>query len=418
VLAAGPALADDATRPLTLEDAYAAALRRSETIASQSELIHQAEERYQQARGALLPNVNGVASYTWQETPPSGVNVTPSNLSHQPLAKLTATQPLFQGFREFAGLRQTRALIGAQNEDYQNARLSLFKDVLQNYYNILTIERDMSNLEEEIRQNEEREKDIRGRVRIGRSRQAELLNVQATIATLRAQIEQLRGQRQVARDTFAFLTGLDPETPLRDAEEVPEQFGPLTDYLAGLEQRPDVQANEKRLVASQESVRVARGAHLPSIDLNGNYYLDRPGYLKDINWDVTLALTVPIYAGGALQSKVREAASQRTQAELSVSQVRRLAEQEIRSLYQTVLLDRAQLHAFDQATSAARRSFEAQSREYRLGLVTNLDVLQALTAYLENQRALDRSRFTLKLDYQRLLAASAQRPGVRVEPMP
>lgn len=413
-----PAVAEDDARALTLDQVFAAALQRSETVATQSELIRQAEEHYQQASGALLPSVSGVAGYTWQDTPPPTAANVPSNLSRQPLAKLAATQPLFRGFREFAGLRQTRALIGAQNEDYQNARVLLFKDVVQNYYNVLSIEQDQKNLEEEIRQNVERETDIRARVRIGRSREAELLNVQATIATLRAQVEQLRGQRQVARETFTFLTGLDSETPLRDSETLPEQFGSLSDYLAELDKRPDVRADKKRLTAAQENVKIAEGAHLPSVDLNGNYYLDRPGYLKDITWDVTLALTVPIYAGGTLQSKVREADSQRTQAELALSQVRRQAEEEIRSLYQSVVLDRSQLDALDQATTIAHRSFDAQSREYRLGLVTNLDVLQALTAYQENQRALDRARFALKLDYVRLQAAVARRAGLLADSTP
>jgi outer membrane protein len=98
--------------------------------------------------------------------------------------------------------------------------------------------------------------------------------------------------------------------------------------------------------------------------------------------------------------------------------VRRQAQEEIRALYQSVTLDRAQLAALDQATTAARRSFDAQSREYRLGLVTNLDVLQALSAYQQNQRALDRARFTLKLDYARLQAAVAGRAGLLAEAPP
>ena len=44
-------------------------------------------------------------------------------------------------------------------------------------------------------------------------------------------------------------------------------------------------------------------------------------------------------------------------------------------------LDRSQLDALEKATEAARKNYEAQRRDYRLGLVTNLDALQALTAF-------------------------------------
>jgi outer membrane protein len=401
----------NAAGELTLDDYYSAALQRSEVVASQSESIHQAEERYQQATSSLLPTVNGVASYLWQEPLPTATPSTSTSLlSHQPLAKLTATQPLFRGFREFAALRQTRALVGAQNEDYQQARVQLFKDVAQNFYSVLSIEQDLKNVDEEIRQNLEREKEIQDRVRIGRSRSSELLTVQATVSTLRAQVEQLQGQLRVAREAFVFLSGLESTTALQDSESMPAEKESLEAALYRLPLRPDIRASQKRLTAAQEGVAVARGAHLPSIDLNGNYYLDRPGVLKDVDWDVQVALTIPIYAGGLLQSKTREAVSQRSQVELSVSQLARQAEQEIRSLHQGLQFDQSQLEALEKATEAARKNYEAQRHDYRLGLVTNLDVLQALTAYQENQRALDRARYNTKLDFARLQAATALRP--------
>jgi len=376
-------------------------------VATQTELIHQAEERNRQARAAVLPTVSGVATYTRQDDPPPSASLTtPSNLTQQTVTKLTATQPLFRGFREFAALRQTRSLLDAQDADYRHARLLLFKDVAQNYFGVLSLEQELRNLDEEIRQNQERETDIQARIRIGRSRASEVLNVQAAISTLRAQQEQLQGQLRVARESFAFLSGLEAATPLEDSAALPVALDPLDRYMAKIDARPDVQGSQRRLMATRENVKIAEGAHLPSLDLNGNYYFERPGYLNDIKWDVQLALTVPLFAGGSTQSKVREAASQASQAELNASQVRRQAEQEIRSLHEGVTFGLSQLAALEKSTEAARKSYEAQRREYQYGLVTNLDVLLALTTYQQNQRALDRARFTVKLDYQRLQAVA------------
>ena len=399
------------TDALTLEQYFAAAMRRSEVVATQTELIHQAEEHYSQSSGSLLPTVSGVASYTWQDPIPAGELATSNSPNRQHLAKITATQPLFRGFREFAGVRQSKALLGAQNEDYQNARVQLFKDVAQNFYNVLTIEQDLKNLDDQIKQNLTREKELNDRVRIGRSRIGEVLSVQTAISTLRAQIEQLQGQLKTAREVLAFLSGLDAATPLRDSDEPGAVLEPLESYLAQVDMRPDVKASRARTTAAQENVSVTRGAHLPSLDLNANRYLERTGSLQDSTWDVQLVLSIPIYSGGVFQSRVREADSQRTQAELGASQIRRQAEQEIRSVYQSVGFDRAQLSALETATDAARKNYEAQLRDYRLGLVTNLDVLQALTTYQENLRALDRARYATKLDYIRLQAAAMRRPA-------
>ena len=398
----------NAAGALTLDEYFAQALVRSEVVATQSELIRQAEERYRQAGAALHPTLSGIASYTWQDSGARDVTASPTR---QPLARITATQPLFRGFREFAAVRQSQALVDAQGADYQNARVQLFKDVVLNFYDVLTLEQELKNLDEQFEQYRQREKELADRVRIGRSRIGETLTVQSTVSTLRAQVEQRKAELSAAREVFAFLSGLPASTPLYDTETIPADAGALDAYLARLALRPDVKAARQRLSAAQENISVARGAHLPSLDLNANRYLERTGALENVEWDVQLALTVPLYAGGSVQSRVREAQSQSTQAELGVSQAQRQAEQEIRSLHQSVVLAHSQLAALEMATDAARKNYEAQQRDYRLGLVTNLDVLQALSSFQENQRALDRARYTAKLNYLRLQAAAVRRPA-------
>lgn len=399
-----------APEQLTLDGYFSAALQRSETTAIQLQQIQQAEEVYRQANAALLPTISGAVTYTWQDPLPAGSPSNPSNLTQQHVSRITATQPLFRGMREYAALRQTRDLLSAQRQDYHQAKVSLYKDVIQNFYTVLALESDLRNYQEEIRLNREREKDIRARVRIGRSRDSELLNEQSIISSLRATVEQLRGQLRVARQAFAFLSGLDARTALYDTNRLPSTLEPLPAYLAGILQRPDVHAAQQRLVAASEGIAIARGEHYPSLDLNANYYLERPGYLDNSKWDVQLALTIPLYAGGSVQSKVREAGTVRNQAELTQSQVLRLADQEIRSFYQSVEANLSQLQALTRATAAAKKSYQAQVRDYQLGLVTNLDVLTALTEYQQNQRSLDHTVFTARSNYLLLLAAAARLP--------
>ena len=120
--------ADVATEALTLDTYLAQALLRSETLATQSELIVQAEERYRQANAALYPTLSGVGTYTWLD---SGAQNPTANPTRQPNARLALNQPLFRGLSEFAARRQTQALVDAQDDDYRNARLQLFKEFLR-----------------------------------------------------------------------------------------------------------------------------------------------------------------------------------------------------------------------------------------------------------------------------------------------
>jgi outer membrane protein len=384
----------------TLLSSYQAAIKRSETVGIDIELINQAEERYRQAIGAILPNVSVVGSYLRQEQPDNASSTLyPGG---QPLLKIQGTQVLFRGFREFAGLRQSQKLSQATQQDERQARTLLFNDVVQNFYAVLGLEKTLANYNSETSAYENRIKELRQRVRIGRSRESEVLTVQASLAGLRAQIESAKGQLNVARELYAFLTGMPAETPLEDDQPLLRNVPPVEYYINGVEQRPDVAANKIRLNATEESLAIAKGAYLPSADFTGNYYLHRFGATANVRWDIQFLASFPLYAGGTIDSSVRQAASQIHQYELNMSLARRQADEQIRAAYRTYAADQQQVEALRGSKLANERNLKAELTDYRLGLVTNLDVLNALISYQESERALDQQIFTTKLDYFRL----------------
>lgn len=420
VLAANSAAFTAMAAPATLPSAnqaecFKAALRRSEIIADRTELIVQAEERYKQAVGVMLPNVNANASAFTQASPGEGQTGRTVAPAYEPLVKLSATQPLFRGLRNLAALRQTKDTVAAQTENKRQAKAQLYNDVAQNFYTILSIERDLANLNTEISLYEKRTMELKDRVKIGRSRVSEVLTTESAMASLRSQVKQLQGQLDAAREAFVFLTGLNRDTRLVNgapavvtAESI--RLEPLESYLSIKYERPDIKAAEYQRSAASEGVSIAKGGHLPSADFSANYYFVRRGVDQNVDWDVIASLTFPIFAGGVIQSRVREAASVERETELALSRVKRQADTEIRSFYRTIEAESAQLRTLADAKRLSERNYKEQLQEYRLGLVTNLDVLQALTSFQESNRALDRAYFAAKIDQTRLETAAAKSP--------
>lgn len=397
---------------VTLDDAWTAALANNEAVATAREQVLQAREHVRQAGGAVLPSVSGVASYLVQDkvTGALGQSIAPAT---QPFAKLTATQPLFRGLREFAALRAARTLATAQEEAARQVEAQLYGDLAQGFYAVLAAEADIAALTTELDAYAGRIDELEARVKTGRSRASEVLAARAARAALDAQVAAARGALATTRETFAFLTGLDPATALADAEPAPAATDALPAWLPRLADRPDVKAAGLRAAAATEGVAVARGAYWPSLDLIGNYYLKRTGVLEDVRWDAQVALTVPLFTGGVTASRVREAASVSRAADQDLHRTRRGAEEDLRAAWDRVQADRLQADALANAADAAEKNYHEQDREYRLGLVTNLDVLQALSASQEAARALARARFTLKADIIKLDTAAGRRPVAR-----
>jgi len=398
--------------PISLAEAFQESLKKTETLANQEEQVNQAEEKYRQALGNILPTVTGFASYQWQAAAGGGA----FSPTRQPLVKVSANQPLFRGLREFAALRQASLLSEASQFEKEVALQQLFNEVTQNFYWVLSLEQEILNIKSQISALEKRVLELKDRIKIGRSRVTESLTVRASLSTLKSQLLMTQGQVAVARETFQFLTGLSSQSPLKDILEFREALPALETYLDSVNKRPDLKVHSLQLEAADKGVSIAWGAHLPSIDLNGNYYFKRFGFFDQIPWDVGISLSLPILNGGIISSRVAEAKSKKMQSELALTKAKRAALQEVQSLYATLSADLEQLKALTEAKELNEANFKQQTREYRNGLVNNLEVLQALTAFEESKRSLDRARFQTKIDFLKLETASGKYPKPKESP--
>jgi outer membrane protein TolC len=405
----GQNAAADTPSAFTLADCYQAALRQSEVLAEQQELITQAEERYQQAFGAVLPNLGAEASLLGQGE--SGLHGHDPDLdvkSSQHYARLSLSQPLFRGFRELAAIHQAGDLISAQREARAWASLQLFSDVSQAYFTVLSYEQDLVHIDAQLGLYAQRIRDLQARVAIGRSRTSEVLSFQAAQAILKAQAQEVRGQLGTVREVLSFLTGVPPDLVL-SAPGAPPQARPLEDYLAACERRPDILAAVRQVEAARRGVAIASGEHWPSLDLNGNFYVDRPAPLESLDWDAELMLTLPLFSGGTIVARTREAESQVRAAEQVLGRLRRLAAQTIRARYAVLTSNQARLVALEEAAEISEKNYRAVLRDYNLGLETNLDVIQSLVSSQDTLRTLDQVRFQIGDNIEQLEILTAQR---------
>lgn len=398
-----PAAVGAAEPGFTLDDCFQAALKQSETLAGQTEQINQAEARYSQALAAVLPNfsLNGAYGYAQEKAGPA---------ASQTVAKLSAVQPLFRGFREYAALRQSGNLITAEKEAWHWAGLQLYRDVAEALYTLQSLETEHAHLEIQLRLYDQRIKDLQDRVRIGRSRDSEVLSVQAAQAALQAQDQEQQGLVSVARDLMAFLTGLPRDSQYQNPPPFAMAVEPLETCLGRLGGRPDIAAARAQAEANREAVGIAGGGHWPEVDASGNYYLYEQGVSPEDAWDAQVALTLPLFQGGAVSARTKEAQAQFRQSELTLRRLTRLAEQEIRSEYATLQSALAQRAAWEKASGLAHKNYLAVLREYNLGLATNLDVLKALADDQDILRSADRSGFAVWIAFSRFQAAAAIAP--------
>jgi len=381
-----------AVEPLSLVQCFFLAQSHSEALQTQSARQKEATEHIAQARGALLPGINFKYSKFFRDT----VNDTVAGEGLD--TRLEAVQPLFYGFRrvEAVGLAKGER----QREDFQYRAVTrqLYGSVAQVFYTIAGIESDIRNVNETLQLMQDRIKELTERVRLGKSRDSEVLMTESQIAALRAQEEKLQGDRSSALETLAFLTGAAPER-LAIVDTMPEvtRAEPLEQALAASKQRSDVLVARQNVAQEESLVRISRGTLLPTANLDGSWYASRSGSLSGAAWDIYLLMDVPVFQGGILRSRVREESLRLSEARQQAELVSRQTETEVRQLYHALKSSLAQAGAYREAYDKADRSYRSQMKEYRLGLVNNLDVLQAVTTLLSVKSSSDRAAIQVKL---------------------
>ena len=406
-LAACPATAAErvptsAETALTLPECYQLALKRSETIAINQELIKETEGRFRQALSTALPHVSFESTDKRQD----GTGNSAFTLRNVPERKFTFTQPLFSGFKEFAAMAGSRAEHRQRIDEKVRAEQLLFTDVSDAFYLLLEQRENHNALEATRVALVERLDELQQRQQLGRSRATEVITAEAQLRRIEAELAQADSGERVSQHLLEFLTGLDHLNVLADPETSLPTLDPEHVYLAKADTRPDLRAAEEASRVANDAVRVAKGGLFPTVSVDGNYYVDRAGVAQDVKWDAALLVHVPLFQGGQGSGAVTEAAAKAREATLRYTQQQRSVALEIRDAYAKLDSAVTIANAFQKALNAAEESYRLEAEDYRLNLVSNLEVLQTLQALQDARRDHIHARYDAKRLYWQLRVAT------------
>ncbi len=368
----------------SLPELYQMAETQSESLGSKAALVEQANVRYYQALGSIFPTASLEFSKTKQDQIASGLAGAITNF------KITGTQPIFKGFREYYGLFQARELLRSEAQGQKAEKLRLREQVAARLFKFLSLEAELKSFAEGQSALEKRVSELRARVQTGRSKRSDVLSAEANLESLRSQMKIFEAQRDIETQNLVFLTGL--KTSLK----VPT-FAPLKSPVSLEEMsrfsnsHPKVQAESHKLEAAKDNRMMSLGEHLPTADLSGNYYLKRTGTFQDVEWDIRFDAKLPIFQGGVGINKVREAHAKERQALLEFQKAQRETSLQIQNDVTNYNARLAELRSLEKAVELSKAAYKEQSSQYDLGLVSNLDVLSSLSTYYETKRSLDRS---------------------------
>ncbi len=398
-LALAVALSPLAANAADLLQVYEMARNGDPQLASAESNRLYTKEGQVQARAALLPSLGGTASLNRTRTSLEGVSGSTTSTARQ--YNISGDQTLFN-WSQFATLRAQREISKAADFDLESANDDLIVRTATTYFNVLVAIESLSAAQTNEAAAKKQFDYADKRLEVG-------LAPITDVHEARAQYDQARANTIIARNTledaYQALTELTGQ-PVRDVRGLPEDFRPAIPANRGnidqlvtdaMSRNPDLKAQELQVSAAESSVSSARAGHYPTLSLGGSWgksarWGDSTGGSSNTPDATTnsigLTLNVPIFAGGATQSYVRQALAQRDMAQDGYEQQKRALDRNTRNAYQAVVAGISEVEARRLAVVSAQSAYDASQVGLEVGTRTVLDVVQ-------NQRTL----FQAKLDY-------------------
>ncbi len=383
---------------ITLGESFNSALLNNQADNINESRLRQSFEERRQGQGTYLPTLSVRGTYLKQE-----------NYDDQKTLGLNLTTSLYNGGRDKQLIENSETSVKIAQNQRQIDRVNLYMEVVESYYNYLISWNDLKNLDLLKKQSQERTDEIKKRLQIGRSRRGELLQAEAQLASVEAQTSDGQGLLKQNEARFYILTGMAKNEQVDLKFDDVAQAKSLDEYMGLALGREDVKNRQLEIERLNGQLNISKSHYLPKLDLLSNYYAIKEGgssASRNSDWDVGLNLLIPLYEGGVSQALVREDLERKKTAEYQLSDYQKSIKIEVTSKYENFRRYHDQIKKFEIALDKAKRSYEETLKDYRLGLVTNLDVLSSLNLYLSSKRDAERTKIQSVLN-QKLLEATA-----------
>ncbi|BCG63846.1 MAG: outer membrane protein [Methyloprofundus sp.] len=346
-------------------------------------------EKKDQSIARLLPTVtaNGSYAYQWQYQESLFNQKFPGQSTRNNYwdgqFTMNLVQPVFH-WDQWVQLSQSEKQIAQAEASYVAEQQNLITKTTSAYFAVLAAQDDLAFI-------------ISEKNAIGRQLEQAKQRFDVGLIAITDVYEAQAGYDQSRSDEIAAVNAVD------NAEEaLMEIIGPYSAKLATLgETLPLTQPvpasleewNNSALVQNlqiliakseteilQDTIELQRSGHYPQLDIVSHVgFNDNSGnsWSHGNTQSVGMQLNIPIFEGGAVNSRTREAEYQLAQANENLIATQRAATKEVKNAYRGVMASISQVQALNAAVISGQSALEATDAGFEVGTRTMVDVLAA-----------------------------------------
>ncbi|MDK9716591.1 MAG: TolC family outer membrane protein [Trichlorobacter sp.] len=373
-----------------------------------------AEEKYYQGRSGLLPSVTLSGNVNWhdQDVRDRTANTTAHNSYDSYGYNLNLTQPLFR-WQNWVGFNQSKLLVSQADLVYRQAEQELILRLAQAYFDVLYASENLQAVHALQKAIDSQLQRSRNAFEVGVGIQTDVFEAESRYDLALAQVASAETDLAIRRQALQLITGqpVDKLAPQRRGVALPSPQ-PL-DSKQWLENARTnnlaVQQQQLNVKVSSSEVDKQRAGHYPTVD-----FVASKGYNDTLSsghrqgtdeLTAGIQISIPLYQGGVVTSRQREAVANRRAAESNLTAAQRAAELSARQAYLSTVNGLAQVKALRAAVESSIKSMDSNRAAFDVGIRVNIDVLNAENQVYSARRDLARAYFDTVMSQLKLKAA-------------
>lgn len=308
-------------------------------------------------------------------------------------------QPVFH-WDHWIQLSQSDNKIAQAEANYLAEQQSLMAKTTEAYFNILSAQDELESALAEKKAIQRQLEVVQQRFTIGLVAITDVHNAQAELDQANANEIDTENKLYESKEELIKITGgnninLNPiEKELLFTPPVPEDISAWSEAAENNNYNIVAALNEAE--ASRKSIDLQRSGHLPQLDIIANYALkdanSRAGFQGDTQ-SIGLELNMPIFEGGAVNSRTREAQYEFNIAQEKAIETRRSVNQEVKNAYRGVVSSLNRVGALKKTIISIENALATTEAGFRAGTLTMADVLTVQRKLYRTDREYSRSRY-------------------------
>jgi outer membrane protein len=368
---------------------YDLAVQSDPQIREAEQNLFATREIQPQARALLLPNVSVVGDVDYQSLGARGTAVDGRSFKRSDAYSTQGLQAVVSqsvyNRANWMTLSQTDNLLAQAEAQYRDAQISLMVDTTTAYFQVLRAADLVTVQDALVRANERQLEQSRQRFEVGLVAITDVNDNQAAYDQSRADLITAENALDNAWEALRRIVGPIQVPLARLGESLPLAPPEPNDINVWAEsaQRGNygIIAASEAVGAAKKEIEIQRSGFYPSLDLQAGYDIARTGAeFNDTDTDlgfVGLTVNVPIYQGGAVASRTRQAGYSFRATQDQLDATRRQVDQQVKDAFRGIISSIADVKARQAAVVSARSSLESTEAGQQVGTRTQVDVLNA-----------------------------------------